>query len=92
MFRREMLGPYALVGGGLAIGLYVGIFVVDARPAFLGWIFGGAAGLTLGAFIAALASGEALAGSGYRSPVTDDEPPLDGWDGDENANGGRPAP
>lgn len=83
MFRRELLGSYAFVGGGLAAGLYVGIFVVDARPAFLGWIFGGAAGLTLGAFIAALAAGEALAGSGYKSPPTEEELAAAGWDDDD---------
>ena len=83
MFRRELLGSYAFVGAGLAAGLYVGIFVVDARPAFLGWIFGAAAGLTLGSFIAALASGEALAGSGYKSPLTEEELAAAGWDDDD---------
>jgi hypothetical protein len=71
MFHRELLSSYALVFGGLAIGLFVGIFVVDAHPAIIGWVFGGAAGLTGGAFIAALASGEALVGRGYgvRDPL-----------------------
>lgn len=94
MFRRELLGTYALVGGGLAIGLFIGIFVIDARPAFLGWIFGAAAGLTLGAFIAALASGEALAGSGYRTPVEFDELDSDHWDDAEDGeeDGEPPAP
>jgi hypothetical protein len=86
MFHRELLGSYAFVFGGLAIGLFVGGFVIDARPAILGWVFGGAAGLTGGAFIAALASGEALVGRGYglRDPL--DESATAEWD-DEDEGG-----
>ena len=81
MFHRELLGTYALVGGGLLIGLLTGIFVIDARPAIIGWVFGSAAGLTGGAFIAALASGEALAGRGYGlSDASDEAADDDDWD------------
>ncbi len=62
--HRELIGSYLLVGGGLVGGLVVGIFVVDVEPAFLGWLFGAAAGLMLGAFIAAIAAGEPLVGRG----------------------------
>ncbi|HJM74616.1 MAG TPA: hypothetical protein QGI71_01960 [Dehalococcoidia bacterium] len=83
MFHRALLGTYATVGGGLLIGLLAGIFVIDARPAVLGCVFGAAAGLMGGAFIAALASGEALAGRGYgvRNPL--DEPGTAEWDNEE---------
>jgi hypothetical protein len=80
MFHRELLGTYALVGGGLLIGLLAGIFVIDARPAIIGWVFGAAAGLTAGAFIAALASGEALAGRGYGLSDASDDADDDDWD------------
>jgi hypothetical protein len=60
--RRELLGPYLLVGGGLLGGLFVGVFVVDTSPSFLGWLFGAGVGITFGAFIAALTTGEQLAG------------------------------
>ena len=61
--RRKLLGSYLLVGGGFSGGLAIGIFVLDARPPVIGWIFGGGAGLMLGAFIAAITSGESLVSS-----------------------------
>ena len=71
MIRRRLLAPYLLVGGGLTGGLLLGIFVFDAEPAVLGWIFGAGGGLMLGAFIAALTSNEPLVGRGALPP-----PPL----------------
>ena len=64
MLQRALIGPYILVFGGLLIGLLVGVFVVDADPPLLGWLFGAGAGLAGGAFVAALASGEQLLGGG----------------------------
>ena len=64
MFHRELIGSYLLVGGGFLGGLLIGIFVVDAEPAIIGWLFSAGAGITLGAFIAALSSNEPLIGRG----------------------------
>ena len=63
-----MLGPYLFVFGGLALGLFVGVFVADTRPPILGWLFGAGMGLTGGAFFAAIATGEQLIGGGSRPP------------------------
>ena len=73
--HRELIGSYLLVGGGLTGGLAVGIFVVDVEPAILGWLFGAAAGLMLGAFIATIAAGESLVG---RGTLPDARTPLHG--------------
>jgi hypothetical protein len=60
---------YLIVFGGLVLGLLFGIFAIDARPAVLGWLFGAGAGLTGGAFIAAIASGQSLvSGPAPRDP------------------------
>ena len=78
--RREMLGSYVLVFGGLALGLFVGIFVIDVQPAVLGWLFGAGIGVSGGAFIAAIASNEPLVGghNTRREPLFDgDEDPDD---------------
>lgn len=64
MFHRELISSYLLVGGGFFGGLLIGIFVVDAEPAIIGWLFSAGAGITLGAFIAALSSNEPLIGRG----------------------------
>ena len=62
---RQYLCPhYLLVFGGLALGLAVGIFIIDFEPAIVGWIVGGGVGLSGGAYIAALSSGDPLAGGG----------------------------
>ena len=61
--HRELLSSYLLVGGGFSAGLAIGIFALDARPPVLGWVFGAGAGLMLGAFIAAIVSGESLVSS-----------------------------
>ncbi len=61
---RFLRPHHLLVFGGVAIGLAVGIFVIDFQPAFVGWIVGGGIGLSAGAYIAAISSGEPLAGSG----------------------------
>ena len=88
MIRRLLLGPYLLVGGGLVGGLLVGVFVLDAEPAVLGWLFGAGAGLMLGAFVAALTSDEPLVGRGALPPLPledgpafDEDPPQAGDDG-----------
>jgi hypothetical protein len=49
---------------GVALGLAVGLFVFDTEPPVLGWLFGLGMGLSGGAFIAAVTSGEAIAGGG----------------------------
>lgn len=74
-FRRELASAYALVFGGLAVGLLVGILVIDYEPPVVGWIFGAGGGLALGAFMAAIASGTPLVGNpgaGRRYPPLDD--------------------
>ena len=49
---RGMAATYVLVFGGFLGGLAIGVFVLDYHPAYLGWLFGGGAGLSVGAFIA----------------------------------------
>lgn len=79
MLRRELIGPYLLVGGGLLAGLFVGVFVVDAEPAIIGWLFGAGAGITLGAFLAAITSNEPLVGRGaFPAPPPRQPHSLDG--------------
>ena len=56
-----------LVGGGFAIGLVAGVGALDTEPAFFGWFFGAGAGLTGGAFIAAVTSGQQIV-SGPAAP------------------------
>ena len=70
-----MLGSYLLVFGGLALGLFVGIFVVDVQPAVLGWLFGAGIGISGGAFIAAITLNEPLAGTrtARREPLFGDD-------------------
>ena len=79
-----MIGPDLLVGGGLLVGLFIGVFVVDAEPPIIGWLFGAGTGVTGGAFVAAITSNEPLVGHGAfpapppRHPVSlDDEGVLD---------------
>ena len=52
---------YLLVVLGLAIGLVLGM-QIQTQPPFLGWLFGIGGGLAGGAFLAAIFTGEALAG------------------------------
>lgn len=59
-----MRSTYILTGAGLLIGAYIGFFVLDFEPAFVGWMFGIGGGLTTGAFIAALATNTPLVGRG----------------------------
>ncbi len=80
-FRRELLSSYLLVFGGLAVGLLVGLFVIDYEPAVVGWLFAAGGGLAIGAFIAALTSGVPLVGNpgaGQRYAPLDDTDD-DGW-------------
>jgi len=75
-----MLPTYILVIGGFLAGLAIGVFVLNYEPAYLGWLFGGGAGLSVGAFIAAIATNTPLVGSpnqrthrGVIRPTYDDE-------------------
>ncbi len=84
MLRRELIGAYLMVGGGLLVGLSIGVFVVDVEPAIVGWLFSAGAGVTGGAFVAAITSNEPLVGRGAlpapppRHPhPLDDEAALD---------------
>lgn len=58
-----MLPTYILIVGGLLGGLAIGVFVLDYEPDYLGWVFGAGAGLSVGAFIAAIATNTPLVGS-----------------------------
>lgn len=74
LFRRELASSYIFVFGGLAVGLLLGVFVIEYEPAVVAWLFGAGAGLAFGAFIAALTSGIPLVGN----PGTGDRyAPLD---------------
>ncbi len=55
---------HVIIGAGLVVGVLLGVFVFDTDPAVMGWLFGLGLGLSGGAFVAALASGEMLAGGG----------------------------
>lgn len=55
---------HLIILAGIALGLAVGLFVFDTEPPVLGWLFGLGMGLSGGAFIAAVTSGEAIAGGG----------------------------
>lgn len=57
-----MLPTYVLIVGGFLGGLAVGVFVLDYDPQYLGWLFGAGAGLSVGAFIAAIATNTPLVG------------------------------
>ncbi len=76
-FRRELASAYALVFGGFAVGLLIGVLVIDYEPPVLGWIFAAGGGLALGSFLAAITSGTPLVGNpgtGQRyAPLDDDE-------------------
>jgi hypothetical protein len=75
-FNRELTSSYILVFGGLALGILVGVFIIDYQPAILGWLFGAGGGLALGAFVAAVTSGVPLVGNpstGQRYTPLDDE-------------------
>lgn len=57
----RLLRPYVLiVVGGFVLGLAAGVFVFETDPPFFGWLFGAGAGITGGAFIAAIASGQQI--------------------------------
>ena len=94
---RGMLPTYILVGGGLIAGVYVGAFVLHYHPPFVGWIFGAGAGVSLGAFIAALATNTPLVGSSnqrtHRGVIQHDEDDVleDEARGSAGGNGAGPA-
>lgn len=60
--KRYFQAHYLLVFGGLALGLFLGVVVVDVEPAIFGWLFGAGIGITGGAYIAAIATNEQLVG------------------------------
>jgi len=64
--RHYLRAHYLLVFGGVALGLAIGIFVIDYDPAFVGWIVGAGIGLSAGAYVAAISSGEPLVGGSGR--------------------------
>jgi hypothetical protein len=68
---RRMLPVYLCVGIGLLAGIFFGAFVIDFQPRVVGGIFGAGAGLSAGAFVAALATNTPLAGRGAstRRPI-----------------------
>ncbi|GMU39182.1 MAG: hypothetical protein AMXMBFR23_00480 [Chloroflexota bacterium] len=55
---------HVIIGVSVIAGVLFGVFVFQTDPAVLGWVFGLGMGLLGGAFIAAVTSGEAIAGSG----------------------------
>lgn len=82
--RRDLIGTYLIMLGGLAVGLYAGIAWFDTTPAFTGWCFGAGTGLAGAAAILALTTNIPLAGRARPQHMAhttdddiDDEPPLD---------------
>lgn len=57
------------------LGLFIGGVLVGTDPAFAGFLFGGGAGLTFGAWMAALTNNEQLLGGGRRSRSSASLPP-----------------
>ncbi len=60
---RSLLLAAICVTVGLVSGVYVGAFVLDFEPTIVGWLFGAGAGISGGAFVAAIATNTPLAGS-----------------------------
>jgi hypothetical protein len=77
-----MLPVYLCIGLGLLVGAYVGGFVIDFEPRVVGFVFGAGAGLSVGAFVAALATNTPLAGRGStpRRPIV-----IEDFEDDEDA-------
>ena len=76
-----MLPVYLCIGLGLLAGAYVGGFVIDFEPRVVGLVFGAGAGLSVGAFVAALATNTPLAGRGTpRRPIV-----IEDFEDDEEA-------
>jgi len=75
---KRYLQPSLLpVPVGLIIGIIVAVTVVDTQPAILGWVLCIGLGLMGGAFIAGLASGEAMvSGPAPKRGSTGDAPWL----------------
>ncbi len=83
---RYLQPPRVFVVVGLTTGLLIGVFVIEMRPAVLGWFFGAGLGLMGGAFVAAITSGEAvISGPSRRHDPLDDylRAPSEGDGGDE---------
>ena len=84
-----MLRPHhVLVFGGFALGLLAGVFAFHTDPPFFGWLFGAGAGITGGAFFAAIASGQQLI-SGPRASRRDRDFDYDDEE-DEDADAAIP--
>lgn len=81
--RRDLLGTYLVMLGGLAAGIYAGVFLFDTTPAITGWLFGAGTGLAGGAAVLALASNTPLAGrvaasrGSHTTNAASDDPPTD---------------
>ncbi len=73
---RYLRPPRVFVIVGLVTGLLIGVFVIEVRPAVVGWFFGAGLGLMGGAFVAAVTSGQAVI-SGPSSRAGHD--PLDDY-------------
>ena len=74
--HRELFATYAIVGGCALVGVLVAVFVIEYEPRLLMGVYGGGAGLMVGAFIAAIASNEPLVGGGPRhDPLFPQTPP-----------------
>ncbi len=83
MFHRALVPQYVIVTVAIALGVLLGVRVIDAQPPLLGWIFGAGSGLMVGAYIAAMASGVPLVGSArsFRMPPrADDDADFDAPD------------
>ncbi len=84
---RYLQPPRVFVLVGLTTGLLIGIFVIEMRPAVLGWLFGAGLGLMGGAFVAAITSGHpVISGPLRRHDPLDDylRAPSDGDGSDES--------
>ena len=62
--RRSLIPSVLCVSGGLIAGVYAGVYLLNFQPAVVGWLFGAGAGISGGAFVAAMATNTALVGSG----------------------------
>ncbi|MBM4416199.1 MAG: hypothetical protein FJ035_08185 [Chloroflexi bacterium] len=82
MFHLALLPQYLIVGVAIAFGVLLGVRVLDARPPWLGWLFGFSSGLMVGAYIAAMTTGIPLVGSGrsFRTPPRAQQHAPDGGD------------
>ena len=95
---RAVIPSLLCVVAGLAAGLLITVYLMDVQPPVMAWLLGAGAGMSGGAFIAALATNTPLAGNPRRRPIqidhVDDEadafpssPSTNGHSGAHSANG-----